>query len=73
MRLVIRVRALPRPQAPGGRPLRPYPDPRRLSRRSTCGWPPLFGWGPQFRVYYGGPQCNTTRRHQEHQELVTDR
>eukprot|EP00961_Rhodomonas_salina_P063179 848823-Rhodomonas_salina.1 len=46
MRLVIRARALPCPQVPGGRPLRPYPDPRRLSRHSTSGWPPLFGRGP---------------------------
>eukprot|EP00961_Rhodomonas_salina_P173579 2341050-Rhodomonas_salina.1 len=45
-RLVIRVRALLCTQAPGGRFLRPYPDPRRPSRRSTGGWPPLFGQGP---------------------------
>eukprot|EP00961_Rhodomonas_salina_P064284 864347-Rhodomonas_salina.1 len=30
-------------QAPGGRVLRPYPDPQRQSRRSTCRRPPLFG------------------------------
>eukprot|EP00961_Rhodomonas_salina_P061029 819682-Rhodomonas_salina.1 len=62
---VISVRALSCTQAQGGRFLRPYPDPRRSSRRSTSGWPPLFGRGPQFQVYYGGPQCYTTRTRQE--------
>eukprot|EP00961_Rhodomonas_salina_P278485 3762742-Rhodomonas_salina.1 len=52
---VIGVRALLCTPAQGGRFLRLYPDPWRLSRRSTCGWPPLLGWGPQFQVYYGGP------------------
>eukprot|EP00961_Rhodomonas_salina_P121808 1639912-Rhodomonas_salina.1 len=46
MRLVIRVRALPRPRAQGGRPPKPYTDPRGPSRRSIDGWSPLFGWGP---------------------------
>eukprot|EP00961_Rhodomonas_salina_P162177 2184570-Rhodomonas_salina.1 len=62
---VICVRALLCTQALGGRFLRPYPDPRRPSRRSTYGWQPLFGWGPQFQVYYCGPQCDTTRIRQE--------
>eukprot|EP00961_Rhodomonas_salina_P174408 2352026-Rhodomonas_salina.1 len=53
MSLVICVRALLCTPTQGGRFLRPYPDPRRPSRRSTGGWPPLFGWGPQFQVYYG--------------------
>eukprot|EP00961_Rhodomonas_salina_P109701 1476550-Rhodomonas_salina.1 len=46
MRLVICVRALPHPRAQGGSPPKPYTDPWRPSRRSTDGWPPLFGQGP---------------------------
>eukprot|EP00961_Rhodomonas_salina_P001455 19905-Rhodomonas_salina.1 len=65
MSLVISVRALPCTPAQGGRFPRPYTDPRIPSRRSTCGWQPLFGRGPQFQVCYGRPQCDTTRRHQE--------
>eukprot|EP00961_Rhodomonas_salina_P105062 1415021-Rhodomonas_salina.1 len=40
------VRALQCTQAPGGSVPRPYPDPRRQSRRSTGGLPPLFRLWP---------------------------
>eukprot|EP00961_Rhodomonas_salina_P241486 3262617-Rhodomonas_salina.1 len=43
---VMCVRALQCTQAQGGRFLRPYPDPRRQSRRSTGGQPPLFRLWP---------------------------